>query len=444
MVRMISERAPRGFWPLMVTQSLTVLNDNLFKQVLLLLAVNWQLTHGSGFCTDLQACVGLAFAVPFLLFAAIAGDLADARSKRSVVLAAKGAEVVVMLGAALAFTTGSLPLLTLVLFLMGMQSAFLGPAKYGALVEMLEPHQLARGNGIMQAFLLFAILLGLGSAGVLYDWSEALGQDAQSTRLAQLGLAFAVIAVLGTWVARGLPRIPAAQPGRKLRLNPLGPTRDGWRLVRSTPGVLPAILGHALYWLLGAILVFAWNEMGKQLGIEEGPWTARLATLSISTAVGCLVAGRLARSHVPLRLPLAGGLGLSIAFLCVAIGPRESGYIWTCLVLGSFFAGLYLIPLRTLVQRLPAPESTGRAIGFSQFSDWVGIVCASFLQTAMRAFDLGPFDAFWVLGIVLLLGTLLVHRKMRQALGRVVRLQAPTESESASTAPSGESAAHRS
>ena len=422
----------RGFWSLMVTQSLTVLNDNLFKQIMLLLAVNWQLAGRSEFCTDMQACVGLAFAVPFLLFAGIAGDLADSRRKRSVVLAAKVGEVVVMLGAALAFVTGSLPLLMLVLFLMGMQSAFLGPAKYGALVEMLEPQELARGNGIMQAFLLFAILLGMGSAGLLFDWSEALGEEHQLNRLAQLGLVFAAIAALGVWVARGLPNLPAAQPGRKLRFHPHTPTRDAWRLARQTAGLLPAVLAHAHYWLLGAILVFAWNEMGKQLGIEEGPWTIRLATLSVSIAIGCVAAGRLARDRVSMRTPLIGGLGLAISFLCVAAGPRDPNFIWICLTIGSFFAGLYLIPLRTLVQRLPGPEMTGRAIGFSQFCDWVGVICASFVQTALSAADFSPFQSFWVLGLSLFIGSLWMYRSMLHALGPVVQLQRTMKSPSAS------------
>ena len=415
--------SPRGFWSLMVTQALTVLNDNLFKQVMLLLAVNLQLTQDDPFCTDLQACVGFAFALPFLLFAAIAGDLADARSKRNMVLAAKVAEVGVMLGAALAFWTDSLPLLMLVLFFMGMQSAFLGPAKYGALVEMLKPSELARGNGIMQAFLLFALLVGMGSAGMLFDWSEAGGEANQTARLAALGLVFAGIAALGALVARGLPRLPPARPGRSLRFNPVAPTRKGYRLARSTPGMLPAVLGHALYWLLGAILVFAWNEMGKLLGIEEGPWTRRLATLSISTALGCVVAGRMARETIALRIPLIGGLGLAGSFLVVAAGPQTPGAIWGALVVGSFFAGLYLIPLRTLVQRLPSIEQTGRAIGFSQFCDWAGIVCASLVQTGMKAAGLDAFDAFWVLGITLALGTLAVYRAMHRALGPVARLR---------------------
>jgi predicted MFS family arabinose efflux permease len=170
-------------------------------------------------------------------------------------------------------------------------------------------------------------------------------------------------------------------------------------------------------------LVFAWNEMGKQLGYEEGPWTIRLATLSVSIAIGCVVAGRLAQDRVALRIPLLGGLGLALSFLCVAAGPRDANFIWISLVMGSFFAGLYLIPLRTLVQRLPGPEMTGRAIGFSQFCDWVGVICASFVQTALRAADVSPFDSFWVLGLSLLLGSLWMYRSMLRALGPVVQLR---------------------
>jgi acyl-[acyl-carrier-protein]-phospholipid O-acyltransferase / long-chain-fatty-acid--[acyl-carrier-protein] ligase len=404
----------RGFWALMATQGFTVLNDNLFKQVVLLLAVNVQLSRpDDGFCNDLQACTGLLFAIPFLLFGTFAGDLADRYSKRRMVLIAKSLEVVVMLLAALAFAIDSFVGLAVVLFLMGTQSALLGPAKYGALVEILPRNYLGRGNGIMQAVVLGAILLGMGSAGYLKDQFQ--------DQLWILGLAYAVLGGIGLALAWWIPHLPPADSQRQIRANPFAPLKKGIAMCGKVRGLPEAIVGHALYWLVGASLVFAWNEMGQSvLGVPEAVWTAKLATLSISTALGCLLAGRLCRESISVRLPQIGGFGMAASFLAVALGPYQAEYIWLCLVAGSFFAGFYIIPLRTLVQRLPDRAHTGRALGLSQFSDWTGIVLASLLKAGLTAAGFNAVEVFWVFAAVMALGTIWVSRRLRTAIGNSV------------------------
>jgi len=400
-----------GFWALMATQGFTVLNDNLFKQVVLLLAVNVQLSRpDDGFCNDLQACTGLLFAIPFLLFGTLAGDLADRYSKRRMVLIAKSLEVVVMLLAALAFALDSFVGLAVVLFLMGTQSALLGPAKYGALVEILPRNYLGRGNGIMQAVVLGSILLGMGSAGYLKDQFQ--------DQLWMLGLGYAVIGAIGLALAWWIPALPAADSQRIIRSNPLAPLRKSIAMCSKVRGLSEAIVGHALYWLIGASLVFAWNEMGQSvLGVPESVWTAKLATLSISTALGCLLAGRLCRESISIRLPQIGGFGMAACFLAVALGPYQADFIWLCLVGGSFFAGFYIIPLRTLVQRLPDRAHTGRALGFSQFSDWTGIVLASLLKAGLTSAGYNAVEVFWVFAAVMAFGTLWVSRRLHAAIG---------------------------
>ncbi len=386
---------PRGsFSALLGTQSLTVFNDNLFKQVVLLLAVAAQVGSSSGF--DLQALSGLAFSLPFVFFAATAGDVADRFRKRDVLLAAKWAEVGVMLFATLAFTTGSFAAVIMVLFLMGSQSAFLGPAKYGSMVEHFEPPELGRANGIMQATVLASVILGMGAAGLLLKRYEE--------HLWVLGLIYTAVAATGVLVAWKVHPQPPADAGRRLRLNPWLPVRTGLARAAQVPGLRPAILGHGLYWLLGGVLVFAWNEMGsKVLLVDSTTWTLRLASLSLSSAAGCLAAGALSRRCTGTWLPLCGGLGLAASFFAVALGPRDPLFIWICLLAGSFSGGFYLIPLRTLIQRLPPREEIGRTLGTSQLTDWVFIVAASLLKQFSASVGLDVIDLFWVLGAILCL-----------------------------------------
>jgi MFS-type transporter involved in bile tolerance (Atg22 family) len=216
-------------------------------------------------------------------------------------------------------------------------------------------------------------------------------------------------------MAYAIPPLPPADPQRQLRFNPLKPAREGFRMCGQIQGLPAAIFGHALYWFIGAALVFSWNEMGEKiLNREQGDWTFKLATLSVSTAMGCIIAGRLCKETIPLNLPRIGGWALASSFIAVAMGPRDPNYIWAALAFGSFFAGLYLIPLRTWILRLPSAGNTGRALGISQFSDWTGIVLASFAKSMMAVVGMDAIQVFWVLGVLLAIGTWKVTLSLRE------------------------------
>jgi len=391
----------RSFRRLTLAQFLTVFNDNAYKQVLLLLAVA-QDSQGS----DLQARAGFLFAAPFLLFAVMAGDLADRFSKRSVVLAAKGAEVGIMLLGALALARGVFAPAAAVLLLTGVQSAFLGPAKYGILPELVPGPALARANGLFQLTVLVGILVGTGSAGLIKTVLEG--------RLWIAGLFFAGIALLGTWAAAGIRPLPAADPGRRIRWNVLVRMKGELRRAAGTPGLLAAMLGHATFFMVGGVVLFAWNEMGSRiLEVGEGLWSLGLASLSLSLALSCLLAGHLSRSRLRLDLVPLGGVLLGLSFLAVGLGPREPGFILGALFLGNLAAGLYLIPLRTLIQELPADADKGRTLGTSQLLDWTFILGSSALKELMHAFSIDAVATFLVLAGLMIPVSLLVGGRTR-------------------------------
>jgi len=393
----------RSFRSLTLAQFLTVFNDNAYKQVLLLMAVA-QDSRGA----DLQARAGFLFAAPFLLFAVMAGDLADRFSKRSVVLAAKGAEVAIMLLGALALARGIFSPAAAVLLLTGIQSAFLGPAKYGILPEIVPGPALARANGLFQLTVLVGILVGTGSAGLI--------KTALEGRLWIAGLFFAGIALTGTWAARGIRPLPAADPGRRIRWNVL--TRMKGELARAAriPALLPAMLGHATFFLVGGVVLFAWNEMGTRiLAVGEGLWSLGLASLSLSLAMSCLLAGHLSRKKLRLDLVPLGGILLGLAFLAVGVGPREPWFILGALFLGNLFAGLYLIPLRTLIQELPTGADKGRTLGTSQLLDWTFILAASGLKELLHALSIDAIATFLVLAGLLIPVSLWLGRTIRPA-----------------------------
>jgi acyl-[acyl-carrier-protein]-phospholipid O-acyltransferase/long-chain-fatty-acid--[acyl-carrier-protein] ligase len=117
----------RRFLPLFVTQFLGALNDNFFKNALVIL-VTYRLAQEAGLNGQIlvTAAAGL-FILPFFLFSATSGLLADKFEKRRLILIVKASEIVFMAIAAAGFYSGHVVLLMTVLFLMGVHSTFFGP-----------------------------------------------------------------------------------------------------------------------------------------------------------------------------------------------------------------------------------------------------------------------------------------------------------------------------
>ncbi|MHC4837129.1 MAG: MFS transporter [Planctomycetota bacterium] len=402
-----SLRDRRSFLLLTGTQFLTVANDNLFKQAVLLLAVSRQGQGG-----DLQSLAQALFSLPFLLFAVLAGDCADRWPKRRVILATKLAEVVVMLLAAWAFLAGDLTALLAVVFLMGTQSAFLGPAKYGSLPELSTRQGLPRANGVFQASVLGAILLGTGSAGHVPE-----------PHLPWLGVGMAACAGLGFLLALGMRTVPAANPGKRLRFDPVGRLVRGLREARTRTGLLPALLGHALFWCVGSLMLIAWNEFlakgedGKALvEVSQGTWSMGLAALSLFMALGAVFAGQVQRRQVPRHLVLLGAGGMAVGFLVAGLVPVSPVPLFATMAIASFFSGCYLIPLRTLVQKLPPYTSLGATLGTSQMLDFLFISGGALLRPSLRLLGVGPQGLLAVLGIVLIAAMPLLARTLPKAV----------------------------
>lgn len=308
--------ADTGFWGMIATQFLGAFNDNLFKQLVLLLCVEEAIRDRS---RDYQGLATILFAAPFILFSGFAGFLADRYSKRQTVVLCKVAEVLVMLGGMAAFAWGSLSWLLAVLFLMGTHSAFFGPAKYGILPEMLRHRDLPRANGIMLMTTFLAIILGFSGAGILKDWLVG--------RLAIASAVCALIAVVGTLTAMLVRRTPVAHPGLRFEISSLAINADTRRAIGADRVLLRALLATSLFWLVGGIVYPpAVNAVGKlQLRLPDTQIGLLAACTGVGIAIGCVAAGRLSHQRVDPRLVRAGAWGL-VAVLAVLALPQARSY----------------------------------------------------------------------------------------------------------------------
>jgi acyl-[acyl-carrier-protein]-phospholipid O-acyltransferase/long-chain-fatty-acid--[acyl-carrier-protein] ligase len=363
-----------------ITQFLGAFNDNLFKQLILLLATPVAVAGAvQEMGTDRQGEATVVFALAFVIFSGYAGWLADRYSKRSLIVNAKIAEIVIMVLGMIGFyfyDTIHLAGMFAILFLMGAQSAFFGPPKYGILPEKVKPWDLPAANGIFLMFTFVAIIIGTVLAGILL---EALGGDVSGAWKASAMCV--MIAVVGTATSLLVWRVPPAAPKNKLRAEDLFIPGQMIRLILGNRQLLLALMVTSTFWMLGSVVQLSVNALGKtQLGVSDGLTSLLTAMMAVGIPIGCLVGGYLSKRSINPRVVAVGAAGM---FVCLALlslpgGPKQHllgfwGSIPALLALG-FFTGMFVVPIQVSLQVLPPPEDKGRMIAVMNQCNFVGIL----------------------------------------------------------------------
>lgn len=363
----------RRFLPLFLTLGLGALNDNLFKQALIVL-IAFQLVEGSGLSASAVVSVAAGlFIVPYFLFSALSGQLADKIDKALLIRAVKLAEVLIMALGAAAFLLGSLPLLMTTLFLMGSQSAFFSPAKYGILPSHLREDELIPGNSLIEAGTFGAILLGTTLGGFLVS-NAAGAQVVAGTVLA--------IAVAGAVAALFIPRAPAWDPELRISLNLPGETLSLIAQATERRSVWRSILGISWFCALGVVILALIPSFAREvLNAAPSVATAIMVLFTVGIALGALLCNAVLKSEISGRIApyAAAGMTVSLIDLYLVSGgwvPSMGSVMglsefaaapgaWRLVVdfLGaSVFGGLFVVPLYAIVQNRSAPESRARII----------------------------------------------------------------------------------
>jgi len=376
-----------------VTQFLGAFNDNLFKQMMLLLATPTAVQLAAGDAYDRQSLAMGVFAAAFLIFSGYAGYLSDRISKRPVIIASKVAEIVAMgLGMVGFFFYGTIGFggMLVVLFLMGVQSAFFGPSKYGILPETIRPADLPRANGIFLMLTFLSIIFGMALAGGLL---QLVGN--QHVWVASLACVF--IAIAGTLTSLLVRRVPPANPQLKADWQAWLVPPDILRLLVKDVSLLWAILVVSVFWMVGGMVQQGVNALGKtQLGLNDAKTSILAASIGLGIAVGCAIGGYLSRDRVNRNVVIVGEIGIFVTMILMSLrgGPHQHllgyyGSIPTLIAMGAF-TGMFIVPIQVALQSRPPREQKGRMIAtMNQFS-WIGILLGAGLYAACIA----VFDAY--------------------------------------------------
>lgn len=362
---------PHGFNALVGAQFFGAFNDNLFKQLILILAV-LVLFPGK----DMQGLAFAVFSLPFILFSGLAGDLSERYSKRTIIVWMKVAEIGVMCLGILAFMTMSWTLMLVVLGVMGVQSAFFGPSKYGVIPELVTPEKLVPANGMITMTTFLALLTGQALAGPIMDH---FGPKAESPSLWVPGVFCVGFAIVGALIASRMEPLTPQKPEQRISRNPFGDVFKTMKTLRASKGLFALVLLNSFFWFNSAVLNQAVNGLSKPayLSIPANQSTELsylLATISIGIIIGSVLAPRLAKTLGLGKVVFIGAAGmvvLQVGLLLIGtVFVRDNGGFWVAIgllaAIGAVGA-LGIVSVQAYLQGAPPPGMRGQTFAVNNF-----------------------------------------------------------------------------
>ena len=402
----------RSFWGIALTQFLGAFNDNVFKQIVLLLALPVAGAGAMQSSEDMQGWATFVFSLPFVLFSGFAGFLSDRFSKTPIIVYCKVAEIVVMFLGLIAFyyygSVGWLGTWT-VLFLMATQSAFFGPGKYGMLPELFRPSDLPKANGLILMSTFLAIIFGVTFAGKLMTW--LVGEDMAGTDRLWIGsLICIVIAVVGTLTSLMIRKTAIAQPNAKLSADAFGLNYDIITLLRNDKPLLMALLVSCVFWMVASIAMPAVNRVGvNMLALDMESTSVLVGMIAVGIMIGAPLGGFLCRVLPSHRAVTIGLWGIVLCLGMLGFWNGNALFLSVnltrvVLILLGISAAIYSIPLQVFLQDRPPNHLKGRMIATMNQANFLGMMLAGplyqlFLQIA-KWLNCPVSSVFWMIGIM--------------------------------------------
>ncbi|MDO4223226.1 MAG: MFS transporter [Acinetobacter sp.] len=383
----------RRFAPMFLTQFFGAFNDNVFKQLLLLLmSYGWlQNISNVSLFTNLAA---LLFILPYFIFSATAGQIADRYERAALIRKLKLLEIIIMLLATVGLFLGNVWLLLLSLFLMGTQSTFFGPIKYAILPDILHEQELISGNAIFQAGTSLAILFGMLLGGVLIFYAQG--------QMWVMSAAILALAILGYMASVAILPQRIAAPQLKINWNFLQTSWQTLAYIRQLPLIFLILLGNSWYWFYGATLLTQIPEMTKiHLLGNETIVSLLLTCFSIGVGIGSFLCQRIGKNLAPrqlLKLIFTGAIGLTLFALYLAyalyVAPVRtqlltiSEFLSQPIYLHSLLAttllgivgGFYIVPLYTMMQYFSPATHRARIVAGNNILNAIFMVSSAIIS----------------------------------------------------------------
>jgi 1-acyl-sn-glycerol-3-phosphate acyltransferase len=390
----------RRFLPFFLTQSLGAFNDNVYRQAII--GMLFWLGVSSADKTLYTNLAPALFILPYFLFSALAGQIAEKVEKSTLIRITTAMEIAIMSLAAVGFVTQNLIVLLVALFCTGLQSTLFGPVKYSILPAVLHPRELTGGNGLVEMGTSISILVGMIIGGMVFN---AAGDSGPWVA----GLLVVTLAVTGHLVSRAIPKAGAGAPELTVRWNPIPESFAVLRLAKKQLAVRNAVLGGSWFWFGGTVLTPQLPTYAEvNLGGSATLYIFALALFSVGTGVGSMLCEKLSARTVEIGLVPLGAFGMTAFMLDLALtrtgaatltGLDVAGFLqqpggWRTVVdlLGiGLFTGFFVVPLFALIQSRTPKSEMSRVFAGLNIQNSGFIVLAALLGLALQlpSFELG-------------------------------------------------------
>ena len=380
----------RRFLPMFITQFFGALNDNVYKQALLLVITYGWINQQAADVSTLNNLAALLFILPYFIFSATAGQIADKFERSQLIRGIKVLEIVIMLIGSAGFLLGNLWLLLLALFMMGTHSTFFGPIKYAILPEILKPNELMSGNALFQSGTSIAILIGMILGGAVISVSQG--------NLIWISLTVVNIAVLGYLSSRFILKQQVSSPDLKIDWNFFRTSFQTLKYAKSLPLIFMILLGNSWYWFYGATYLTQIPQLTQQnLHASENVVSLLLTFFSVGIGVGSLLCRRIGGSEVNIKMVPIGAIGLTLfAFylaLSLAFVPERTGammnvadmfnhgaiyyHVMLAVTLLGISGGFYIVPLYAIMQAYSPRSHRARVVAANNILNAVFMVSSA-------------------------------------------------------------------
>lgn len=393
------------------TQFLGALNDNIYKLVVVFFLISLQ---GQGNSHIILSTTGALFVVPFLMFSAGSGILADRFSKSNIIVLTKVLELVTMSLGLVAFIYESVWGTYGVLFLLATQSAIFGPSKYGIVPELVPFERITTANGMMTSFTFLAIILGTFLASFITDVTNG---DFIIAALFCL-----MVSVIGLITSFCIEYTPPSGAETKLNIRVLHEIYTSLCIAKQYPSLLMAIFGSAFFLFLGAFLqlnIIPFSEESLGLTSVQGGYLFLLTALGIGS--GAMLAAKISGTVVELGLVPIAGLGVALTCYLIDYFSDNLIAILPLVVLVGMFGGMYQVPMDSYIQASSPSQDRGKIIASANFLSFLGVLIASlliYLNTAV--FHLGADKGFTLMGNLTILFNIVLTYQFFDYLTRFI------------------------
>jgi acyl-[acyl-carrier-protein]-phospholipid O-acyltransferase / long-chain-fatty-acid--[acyl-carrier-protein] ligase len=382
-----------SFTYLNITQFLGALNDNIYKLLLVYFFIQLDGIESSH---KILATTGAIFVLPFLLFSATSGTLADRFSKRNIIVMTKILELFCMIGGIFAFHFESKIGSYFVLFMMATQSALFGPSKYGIVPELVSNDKIPSANGLMTSFTFLAIILGTFLASFVLDIT--------GRHFIVAAFFCSLISVVGLITSFCIEYTSPSGSSKRFNFLFINEIFRTLKFISGERPLIMAVLGSSFFLFLGSFVqlnMIPFAVQSLHLSDVQGGYLFLLTALGIGS--GAVIAGKISGKIIELGLPPLAGFCVAICCFMLDLFSDDLIMCIPLVALLGMFGGMYQIPLDSYIQIASPKKQRGQVLAATNFVGFFGVLMSSgLLYLITEIFGFNADKGFTIIGCITL------------------------------------------